>query len=378
MTRFPASIVRPRWPAFAAAVILLASPAFEQPARAHHSFAAVFDAERVETIKGEVQEVRFANPHIRYRVLVEKEDGTTEEWEVQSHEVRTMRRMGWGVETVRPGDVIEVTGALGRRGARRISMDMVVLPDGSRHSPGGGYEDSVYTTTDIAADPGKTYGVADTTDYPIDITGFWTNRYQFRLTVDDLEPKPTPFTTEGRRRYEATESWQDPRKRCASGGLPRHFGAHSPMQILDAGTHYVMILGESVRRIWMDGRQASPNTLPSAMGFSHGRWEDDELVVETTHLSPGWLDGSGLPMSGDGTRVVARYSFGDDHLTIARVMTIHDPNYTAPLTRRRGSARDDDVETIVSEGGTDCDSTEFLRDLGERGLLESLSELEQR
>ena len=378
MIRFPASVVRPRWPAVAAAACLLASLALQPPVRAHHSFAAVFDAERVGTVSGEVREVRFANPHVRYLILVEKEDGTTEEWDVQSHDVRTMRRMGWGVTTVRPGEILEVTGALARDGANRISMDSVVLPDGSRHTPRGGYVGSVYTTTDVRAEPSKAYAVATTTDYPIDITGFWTNRYRFRLTVDDLEPKPTPFTSEGRRRFEATEPWQDPRKRCASGGLPRHFGAHSPMQILDAGTHYVMILGENVRRIWMDGRQASPNTLPSAMGFSWGRWEDDELVIETTHLSPGWLDGSGLPMSGDGTRIVERYSFGDDHLTIARVMTIHDPNYTAPLTRTRGSARDDDVEVIVSEGGTDCDSTEFLRDLGERGLLESLSKLDQR
>ena len=57
------------------------------------------------------------------------------------------------------------------------------------------------------------------------------------------------------------------------------------------------------------------------------------LVIETTHLSAGWLDGSGLPMAGDGTRIVERYEFADDRLSIERTMTIHDPYYTAPLVR---------------------------------------------
>ena len=352
--------------------------AVQLPAQAHHSFAAVFDPERIGTVVGKVVEVRFANPHVRYRLLAELDDGTTEEWEVQTHDVRTMLRMGWRADTARVGDIIEVTGALGRDGTKRVSMDSVVLPDGSRRTPRGGEVDSAYTATEVNADPNKSYGYAPSTKHPIDISGLWSNRYKFRLTVDDLEPKPTPFTAEGRRLHAATEPWQDPRKRCASGGLPRLFGTHAPMQILDAGTHYLMILTGSPRRIWMNGRQAPPETLPTPMGFSRGRWEGDELVIETTHLAPGWLDGSGLPMSGDGTRVVERYRFSDDRLTIERVMTIHDPYYTAPLIRTRGSARDDDLEAEVSQGRTDCDSTEFFTDLRQQGLLESFLELEKR
>ena len=38
------------------------------------------------------------------------------------------------------------------------------------------------------------------------------------------------------------------------------------------------------------------------MGWSTGNWEGRTLVIETTMLSPGWLDGSGYPMSGGATR----------------------------------------------------------------------------
>ena len=88
------------------------------------------------------------------------------------------------------------------------------------------------------------------------------------------------------------------------------------MDIVDAGNHYLMVYLEhnTPRRIWMDGRMPPADTPATPMGFSVGRWEDEALVIETTHLSPAWLDGSGLPMAGDGTRIVERYEFADDRL----------------------------------------------------------------
>ncbi len=91
------------------------------------------------------------------------------------------------------------------------------------------------------------------------------------------------------------------------------------------------------------------------------------LVIETTHLLPGWLDGSGLPMKGEGTRIVERYELADDRLAMDRIMTIYDPYYTQPLVRRRGSARDDSVD--ISEQAS-CDPDSYYRDLVEAGRLE--------
>ena len=49
-------------------------------------------------------------------------------------------------------------------------------------------------------------------------------------------------------------------------------------------------------------------------------------------------------MKGEGTRIVERYELAPDRLAMDRIMTIHDPYYTQPLVRRRGSARDDNVD----------------------------------
>jgi len=121
------------------------------------------------------------------------------------------------------------------------------------------------------------------------------------------------------------------------------------------------------RRIWMDGRKPPADTPPSSLGFSVGHWEGSALVIETTNLLPGWLDGSGLPMKGEGTRIVERYELTADRLAMDRIMTIYDPYYTQALVRRRGSARDDSVD--ISEQAP-CDPDSYYRDLLELGKLE--------
>ena len=84
-------------------------------------------------------------------------------------------------------------------------------------------------------------------------------------------------------------------------------------------------------------------------------------------MLPAWLDGSGLPMKGDGTRVVERYDYAADALSVERTITIHDPYYAQPLVRKRGSARDDNVD--FGEQGA-CDPDSFYRDLRELGRLD--------
>src|SRR5690606_9165891 len=103
-------------------------------------------------------------------------------------------------------------------------------------------------------------------------------------------------------------------------------------------------------------------------------WEGDELVIETTHLLPGWLDGSGLPMSGEGTRTVERYTFAADHLSMDRVMTIYDPLYSEPLVRQRGSARGDNLDIYEQDS---CDPTTNYLDLYSARLIEEYLGVEE-
>lgn len=355
----------------AAVSCLLASV---QPALAHHSFSAEFDGNLNGELSGVITEVRFSNPHVRYRIDVQQPDGSVENWEIQASSVTSLRPQGWVADSVKVGDMVKVEGQLGRGGAKKIFVRGIALADGRGFGTAAPNQASAAPPVDrnvITADPNKNYARAQVNpDHPINISGPWRQGYKFRVTVDDLEPKPTPFTAEGLRQREANTKFDDPALRCISLGLPRIFGNPYNIDIHDAGDHYLFVYVEhnSPRRIWMDGRTPPADTAPTSNGYSVGHWEDaDTLVIETTHLLGGWLDGSGLPMSGEGTRTVERIDFSADKLSADRTMTIHDPLYTQPLVRTRGWARDDVVD--ISEQDS-CDPASYYADLLEAGLLE--------
>ncbi len=333
---------------------------------AHHAFSTEFDEALEGEVDGVVTKVWWANPHIRYDVDVTMPDGSVEQWSLHPPgNLPTYRRENWTPDTLKAGDHVNATGNLGRDGAAKLYATCINLDSGRQLgrcvSPG--------TTRQVTADPDRvhTYSAADR---PVDISGFWDNRYQFRTTVDDFEPKPMPMTDRAAAIYAGREFGDDHVLRCQPPGLPRIFGSPYPVEVLDAGSHYVMIFlqDNTPRWVYMDGRDALPDQPLTSMGFSTGRWDDRTLVIETTHLAPGWLDGSGYPMSGgDDTRIVERWTVADDGLTISRTMTIHDSLYTEPLVRTRGSQRGNASELLESPP---CDATPFYYELLERGELE--------
>ena len=262
--------------------------ALQVPALAHHSFSAEFEADKTAELDGKIVQVWWNNPHIRYRLQVTGEDGATEDWELQASSITAMQQLGWNATTLKVGDELKVSGQVGRNGAKKLYVRSIERPDGTRLVTGRG-DSTGPDPNQVHATPGKNYAYGPArNDYPVDITGPWRNRYKFRVTVDDLEPKPTPFTAEGRALFAATDHYQDPALRCLALGLPRLFGAPYNMEIVDAGTHYVQIYVEhnTPRRIWMDGRQPPADTQPSSLGFSVGplgrrraRHRDDPSVA---------------------------------------------------------------------------------------------------
>ena len=100
-------------------------------AEGHHAFAANYDMDNEGTVEGIVEEVVWANPHVHYYIQVTREDGTTELWDGEAANLSLLAARGWDRNTIRVGDAIRVTGALGRDGIRRIQMRQVVRADGS-------------------------------------------------------------------------------------------------------------------------------------------------------------------------------------------------------------------------------------------------------
>lgn len=100
-------------------------------ASAHHSFAAEFLGDQTLTIEGTVSEVWFKNPHVRYYVVVDTEDGETQTWDVRTSNPSLLARRGWTRDTIKEGDKVTVEGFAGRDGRKLLSLISIQLPDGT-------------------------------------------------------------------------------------------------------------------------------------------------------------------------------------------------------------------------------------------------------
>ena len=82
---------------------------------------------------------------------------------------------------------------------------------------------------------------------------------------------------------------------------------------------------DQVRLIFMDGRPHPPADAPhSKTGHSIGRWEGDDLIVDTTHLAPATITNNGLNHS-DRVHMVERYRLSPDHKTLMATEWFEDP-----------------------------------------------------
>jgi len=354
-----------------ACTAFVAAAAFAPQARAHHAFATEFDAALEGEVKGEVTRVWWQNPHIRYDVTMKMPDGSTQSWALlPPGNLPTYRRENWTEQTIQVGYQITATGNLGRDGTKKLYATCINVGSGPEKGRQLGRCATPGTVSQVTADPNVDYTV-HAKGYDVDISGYWDNRYKFQVTVDDFQPKPMPMTAATAALYKGRTYGDDQVLRCLPPGLPRIFGSPYPMQVVDAGSHYLMVFMQdnTPRRIWMDGRKPPAEQPLTSMGFSTGKWEGRTLVIETTMLLPAWLDGSGYPMTGgDGTRIVERWTPAADGLTMERIMTVTDKAYTQPIVRTRGSQRGDaSVGLIESEP---CDARPFLNELLERGELE--------
>jgi hypothetical protein len=101
---------------------------------AHHSVPVNFDQSREVTIEGVITEIKWINPHSRFRVDVTNPDGSRIEWLVEMGAANTMRRAGFPMDRFMVGEKVAITGAPGRR-ERAVLLREVVLADGARLNP---------------------------------------------------------------------------------------------------------------------------------------------------------------------------------------------------------------------------------------------------
>ena len=90
---------------------------------AHHSFSATYLEDQSITIEGELVQFIFRNPHSFVHVMVTEKDGSKVRYAVEWGGAGQLGGQGVTRETLKPGDVIVISGSPGRNPAEhRVRM----------------------------------------------------------------------------------------------------------------------------------------------------------------------------------------------------------------------------------------------------------------
>ena len=100
--------------------------------RAHHSFAAEFDANQPVTLKGTVTKMEWINPHSLIHLDVKNADGTVTKLMIEGGTPITLVRRGFTKASLAPGTEITIEGFRAKNGANRANGADLILPDGRR------------------------------------------------------------------------------------------------------------------------------------------------------------------------------------------------------------------------------------------------------
>jgi thiamine monophosphate kinase len=99
------------------------------PAHAHHSFAATYFVDQEITVQGTMTEFLYRNPHSFVKVDAKDDKGNPVTWAVEWGGGAQLTQDHVNRDTLRPGDVVVITGNPGRDPAEhRIRVHKIVRP----------------------------------------------------------------------------------------------------------------------------------------------------------------------------------------------------------------------------------------------------------
>jgi uncharacterized protein DUF6152 len=104
------------------------------PALAHHSGAAEFDSKQKIDLSGVVTKVEWTNPHAHFYMDVKDSSGNVANWNLELASPNVLIRNGWRRNSIKPGDMVSVTGIRAKDNSNYGSASVITLPDGHKLS----------------------------------------------------------------------------------------------------------------------------------------------------------------------------------------------------------------------------------------------------
>jgi hypothetical protein len=140
-------------------------------------------------------------------------------------------------------------------------------------------------------------------DGRIDLSGIWqvdNSRLQFNLMTDGPKVELLPGAAEIYKQRLADRGKGRPSGHCLPHGVPDAMLAPTPFKFIHTPNLTLILYEEFVdfRQIFTDGRPLPKNPVPAWFGYSVGRWEGNEFVIESSGFNDrSWLDDDGHPHS---------------------------------------------------------------------------------
>jgi hypothetical protein len=100
--------------------------------RAHHAFAAEFDAKKPVHFEGTVTKMEWVNPHVWLPIDVKKPDGTVENWAFEAGTPNVLFRRGFTKQSLLPGTKVVVDGYQAKDGLKRANGRDLTFSDGRK------------------------------------------------------------------------------------------------------------------------------------------------------------------------------------------------------------------------------------------------------
>lgn len=98
--------------------------------RAHHAFAAEFDANRPVKVAGTIAKVEWVNPHTWYHIDVKNDAGQVERWMFEGGGPGALTRRGFKKDFLKPGTELVIEGYMSKGVPRRANARSMKYPDG--------------------------------------------------------------------------------------------------------------------------------------------------------------------------------------------------------------------------------------------------------
>jgi hypothetical protein len=304
------------------------------PLAAHHS-RAIYDQQRIVTLEGTVTEYKWANPHVYLYVETQGDSGDAEMWALESNVTTIMRRRGWSRDTFAPGDRVTVRGNPARDSTRNMALVVSVTKGDLTYFDND--EGLVAALDGSEAPPVRAESVS----------GIWEVPFTAPLIRYFSDPSSWPLTTKG---AEARESYVDETMNPQIQCIPRT----APWLMIFTGVHEIEV-GDTLvsirteyntveRTVHMD-LASHEGASVTHQGHSIGWWEDEVLVVDTTHFADHRSGNARGIRSGSQKHLVERFELNPDRTRLTYRFELEDPEYlAAPVTGELQSVYRPDLE----------------------------------